>query len=137
MKSRVAAEREYRKALKLNPDFAVAGLRLAVLLTQEKRDLEYARQLALRAEELEPADGLAAATAGYALYLSGHEQAGLREILDAAEQYRYNGKLWLLAAQVAAEAGYPGVAKQCLEAARRVLPRRPALPGGSAGTSTP
>ncbi len=130
MNDTAGAEKEYRRALEFGP----ASLQLAMLLTREKRDLDYARELAKRAEEIDPADGLAAATAGYALYLMGYQRDGLTEILGAANRHPYNAELWKMAATVAAEAGYPEVAKQCRQ---RALLARPSRMTMATGGSSP
>ncbi len=120
------AEEQYRTAIKAQDDLAPAKLRLAMLLTQQKRHLQEARELAKEAQELEPGDGTAEAVAAWALVLMGEEGQGLTELYHAAQAHPFNHTIWLRFAQALKQAGHEEQAKRAAAIAAQVAPRRPA-----------
>lgn len=83
------AEHYFREAMQLDPDLAAAKLRLSQLLTRKGKYLEEAYKLAQAAHKLEPGDGTAEATAGWALFLMGEEANGLNTIQNAARAHPF------------------------------------------------
>ncbi len=118
------AEEQYRTAIKLQDDFAPAKLRLATILTSQKRHLQEARQLAKEAQRIDPGDGTAEAIAAWALVLMGEEHQGLTELQHAARSHPFNHIIWLRFAQALKKAGYDEQAKKAATVAIRVAPRR-------------
>lgn len=125
------AEQQYRTAIKLQDDLVPAKLHLAMLLTQQKRHLQEARELAKEVQVLEPGDGTAEATAAWALILLGEEGQGLTELYHAARAHPFNHTIWLRFAQALKQAGQEEQAKQAAAIAVRVAPRRPAPPAAT------
>ncbi len=121
------AEEHYRQAIELQSDMAAAKVRLAQLLTRHNKFLEEAHELAKEAHKVDPGDGAAEATAGWALFLMGEEFEGIRTIESAARAHPFNHRIWILFAQALQRAGYEEEAKQAAAFAVRVGPK-PARP---------
>jgi len=113
------AEERYREAITLDPDMAPAKLRLAQLLNRQEKKLKEAYRLAKEAHKLEPGDGTAEATAGWALFLTGEEREGLKTMLNAAEAHPYNHRTWLRLATASQRADYQELANYALAKAVR------------------
>ena len=133
--SPAGAEKEFRSAIKLDRDFAPAKLRLAMLLTAQKRHLPEARELAKQAQMLEPADGSAEAVAAWALVLMGEEHQGLTELQHAAQAHPFNHIIWLRFAQALQKAGHEEQAQKAAAIAIRVAPRRSTQPPSAPPTA--
>ena len=117
------AEEHYRRAIELQSTMAAAKLRLAQLLTRRNKFLEEAHKLAKEAHKLEPGDGAAEATAGWALFMMGEEIAGIKTIQNAARAHPFNHRIWVLFAKALQDAGYEEEAKQAAAFALRVGPK--------------
>ena len=133
--SPVGAEKEFRSAIELDRDFAPAKLRLAMLLTAQKRRLPEARELAKDAQALDPGDGTAEAIAAWALVLMGEEHQGLTELQHAAQAHPFNHIIWLRFAQALQKAGHEEQAQKAAAIAIRVAPRRPTRPPSAPPTA--
>jgi len=120
------AEAEYRRALGLNPDHVPAMMSLARLLISQKRSLAEARQLAQRADELQPGDGEAAVLAATALYLAGEKKPAVRELEQVAHAHPTNYQAWASLAAGLKELGMTDAARRAAEVAASLVPRRPA-----------
>ncbi len=118
-----AAEEHYRQAIKLDSDMAAAKLRLAQLLTRHKKFLQEAHKLAKEAHRLEPGDGAAEATAGWALFLEGEEVEGLKTIQNAARSHPFNHRIWALFATALQRHGKEEEARKAAAIAVRVGPK--------------
>jgi tetratricopeptide (TPR) repeat protein len=84
------AEHEYREALRLDPTLTNAKLELAVVLVNEHKNYEEAERLATEVDAAVPGDGSAAGLAAWAQFLSGKQEAGLRALITAYQDHRYN-----------------------------------------------
>lgn len=122
------AEKHYRAALGLDATQGAAMLRLAALLVGQGRDLQEARELAQTAEELDPSDGAAAATAAWALYKMGNTRDALQELHLCARAFPYNHRVWMLFHQGLKEQGLEEQAEMALQMAMQVAPRVPLTP---------
>ena len=127
------AEQHYRRAIELDPDLADPKLRLALLLTRNNKFLTEAYELAKEAQKLDPADGMAEATAGWILFLSGEEREGLKALQNAARSHPFNHRIWFRFAQALKSAGHKESAQRAYAIAMRVgpKPRSPAPPAPS------
>ncbi len=117
------AERHYRQAIELDPDLADPKLRLAVLLARKNKLLTEAYELAREAQELNPADGTAEATAGWILFLSGEEHEGLKILQNAARSHPFNHRIWTRFAVALKRAGHEESAQRAATIAVRVGPK--------------
>lgn len=122
------AEKHYRAAIALDATQSGAMVRLAALLVGQGRDLQEARELAQKAEGLDPADGAAAATAAWALYKMGNTRDALQELYLCARAFPYNHRVWMLFHQALREQGMEEQAEAALRMAMQVAPRVPLTP---------
>ncbi len=88
-----SAVESYRKALKINPRYAVAANNLAYILSQNEEDQEQALELAQMAREVAPDDPRIADTLGWILYERGVYQQALSLIQESAEKLSGNAEV--------------------------------------------
>ncbi len=94
------AEQEYRRALLLDNSLTAAKFALALNLVHQNRRLDEARRLAAEVDAAQPGEGTAAGLAGWALFLSGKQEQGLRELTLVYKKYPRNVQVvvWIKAA---------------------------------------
>lgn len=94
------AEQEYRRALQLDNSLTAAKFALALNLVHQNRRLDEARRLAAEVDAAQPGEGTAAGLAGWALFLSGKQEQGLRELTLVYKKYPRNAQVvvWIKAA---------------------------------------
>jgi len=119
------AERELRKTIQLDPRHHAAMARLAMLLVDTEVNLGEARELARKAQEIDPSSGTAAATAAWALYKMGSEEEALQELLAASRSHPFNYKIWLMLSRALEDKGMKEDARRALAMAVRAAPRIP------------
>ncbi len=122
------AEREYREAVRLNPKYAQALLRLSLMLSEDNRDLEQARNYAVQAADIDPGDGTAAAAAAWALFQLGKRTDALVELYHCSQATPYNFRVWLLFARGLKAEGHDKEAEWATWQAAEVSPRIPLTP---------
>jgi Flp pilus assembly protein TadD len=77
------AEKHYRAALEIKPDFAPAANNLAFLLAGQNKDMEEALTLAQKAKELLPDDASIMDTLGWVYYKKGLYDSAISEFRDS------------------------------------------------------
>lgn len=100
------AAKQFRAALKLDPNHAMAMVRLARALLEQQGNYEEVRKLALRAAELEPGDGLPAAMAAVALFKLGDIPESLSEMDAVCRSNPFNPATWAMFADMLAASGH-------------------------------
>lgn len=103
------AEREYRKAIALNPSYAAAHQRLGVQLAAQKRVVE-ARAELLRAQQLEPLSLIINALVGFTWFESGDYDRAIAQLRATIEMDRNFPPAHQFLAHVYQEKGMPAEA---------------------------
>jgi tetratricopeptide (TPR) repeat protein len=117
------AEAQYREALTLKKDHVHSLIRLSALLVARKKDLGEARTMAQEANKLEPGDGDPALLAAWALFLSGDQKSGVREMEQVARAHPSNWQAWARLAMGLKEIGATDASKQAAKIAASIAPR--------------
>lgn len=96
------AEREYREAVRLDPQMTAAKFALVLVLLNQHKGYDEAQKLAREIDGAAPGDGTAAGLAAWARFLSGQQQQGMRDLLEAYRRHSGNLQIirWIQAAAV-------------------------------------
>jgi len=119
---------EYRAAVKLDTKTAVYPRSLAWLLIQQEQNLDEARAMAKKADDLERGDGDALVAAAVALLRQGNVGDAWSELRDDLGKVDNNGDLYIYFAEACAARGKPGDYENAVRALETVrgmgLPHR-------------
>ncbi len=119
---------EYRTACKLDPKSAIYPRTLAWMLIDQNQNLDEARALAQKADQLERGDGDALCAAAVAFLRQGNVDDAVNEFRQALAKVDANGDLWIYFAEASAARGKQGDydnAVRALESVRSLeLPHR-------------
>ncbi len=118
------AEAYYKKAIQKDAKYAQAYLRLADVYITQHKNLEKARELALKADELKPGDGTAASAAAWVLYLQDEKQDAIREMIRAGSDHPQNYAIWMRLGKMLEEEGDQKRAEQAYKTAAQFAPRQ-------------
>ncbi len=102
---------QYRETLRLDPDHRAAKFALALALVQQRTQLDEARRLAAEVDAAGPGDGTAAGLAARALFLSGKQEEGLRELGLVYRRHPENMQVVQWIKEAALQAGRPEIAE--------------------------
>jgi len=119
-----AAEREYRRAIQLNPQLAAAHLWYGMFLRDQNRIREAMPELR-RAEELEPLSVLTSLSLAYAFHLAGDSAAALDRARRAVELNPELPTAAVLLAGIYRSRSEAGEADATLDRALRLAPGDP------------
>jgi cytochrome c-type biogenesis protein CcmH/NrfG len=118
------AEQEYRQALRLDGSMTGAKFALALALIHQNKHLDEARRLAAEVDAAQPGDGTAAGLAAWALFASGKQEQGLRELAMVYKKHPGNVQVVVWIKSAALKAGNTDLA----EAASKTLQAMGASP---------
>jgi tetratricopeptide (TPR) repeat protein len=119
------AEKQFRAALKLDPNHAMAMVRLARVLLERRGNYEEVRKLGLKAAELQPGDGLPAAMAAVALFKLGDVPEAISEMDAVCRSNPFNPVTWAMFADLLAASGHTEESKLARMEALKNAPRLP------------
>ena len=105
------AEKQYREALRLDPNHRVARFALALVLVHQHRQFSEARRLAAEVDASGPDNGTAAGLGAWALFLSGKQEEGLRELALVYKRHPENMQLVVWIREAALKAGQTELAE--------------------------
>ncbi|NSW56799.1 MAG: tetratricopeptide repeat protein [Armatimonadetes bacterium] len=100
------AEKEFRAALSLDPNHAMAMVRLARVLLERQSNYEEVRKLGLKAAEIQPGDGLPAAMAAVALFKLGDIPEAISEMDAVCRANPFNPATWTMFAEMLEASGH-------------------------------
>lgn len=103
-----AAIAEYTRAVALDPSNADYPRNLAWLLIMRGRDLDRARELALKSDQLQRGDGDALVAAAVALLRQGQIEEAIEEFQEVIRKSASNPDAYFFLAQATAQRGRPG-----------------------------
>jgi len=119
------AEREYREAVRLDGKLNSAKFALALALIHQNKRLDEARRLAIEVDAVEPGDGTAAGLAAWALFLSGKQEEGLRELALVHRKHPGNRQVVVWIKSGALQAGNTELAEAAAKTLQAMSAARP------------
>jgi len=124
---RKLAEEQYRAALRIDSQHALAYMRLAQLYIGKndvtKAELEQARNWATTSDNLEPGDGNAASAAAWALFKMGEKLEAAKEMNKVALDHPQNYRIWYRLGKILDDMGEKESAARAFETAAKFAPR--------------
>lgn len=115
------AEREYRTALKLDTNHVAARISLGELLMKDKRKLDEARQLLVKASQLQEDRPDAPVLAAWVLHLQGENRDAADELVKVVNTTPQNADAWAKLAVVLRKLGSRDQAKRAETMAKQFL----------------
>jgi len=118
---RVAAEREYRTALRLDSKHTASMVALARALVAGNRSLDEARKLAVAASQVESERADAAILAAWVLHLQGEDNKAADELIKVVNAMPQNPEGWQKLALVMHKLGHKEEAERAEKMAQQFL----------------
>lgn len=118
------AEVAYRQALKLNPKHAPTMVALAEALVAQHRKLEEARQLAIKASQIQSDRSDAPVLAAWILHLQGDDSAAANDLVKIVNTMPQDPGAWSKLAVVLRGLGKYDEAKRAEKMAKQFIPHR-------------
>jgi tetratricopeptide (TPR) repeat protein len=123
-KDLAGAETAYRKALSLDAGNPAVMTSLARLLVKQNRRLEEARQIAIKASQLQADRVDAAVTAAWVLHLQGDDRKCANELIKLVNASPQNPEAWQKLSTVLTNLGKTVEAAKAADMAKRFIPGR-------------
>lgn len=118
---RATAQSEYRAALKLDPNHVSTRIALAELLMKDKQKLDEARQLLVKASQLQENRPDAPVLAAWVLHLQGEHRDAADELVKVVNTTPQNADAWARLAVVLRKLGNTDQAKRAETMAKQFL----------------
>lgn len=121
---RAGAEAAYRQALKHDPQQASAMVALAETLVAQRRRLEEARQLAVKASQLQSDRSDGAVLAAWILHLQGDDRTAATDLIKIVNTMPQDPEAWTKLAVILRSIGKDREADRAERMARQFIPHR-------------
>lgn len=121
---RAGAEAAYRQALKRDSDNAPAMVALAEVLVAQRRHLEEARQLAVKASQLQSDRSDGAVLAAWILHLQGDDRTAATDLIKIVNTMPQDPEAWTKLAVILREIGKNEEAARAERMAKQFIPHR-------------